>query len=110
MRFVAIQSTEGRELAKNNQVDPDDPSTFLLVINDRVFEIVQMPWSRLSAMLAARREHYYRFGSCRAGYGIGSMPGLPKTGTGFSAKRTAASSLPLKRRARFVLPEPELAG
>jgi len=31
IRFVAIQSGEGRELAERHGVDPDDPATFLFV-------------------------------------------------------------------------------
>jgi predicted DCC family thiol-disulfide oxidoreductase YuxK len=33
MRFVAIQSREGRELARAHGIDPDDPESFLFVEN-----------------------------------------------------------------------------
>jgi len=35
MRFVAIQSGEGRELAQRYGVDPDDPESFLFIENGR---------------------------------------------------------------------------
>lgn len=31
IRFVAIQSSEGRALAQDHNIDPDDPSTFLFI-------------------------------------------------------------------------------
>lgn len=31
IRFVAIQSDEGRALARDHEIDPDDPSTFLFI-------------------------------------------------------------------------------
>lgn len=33
LRFVAIKSTEGREIAQASGVDPDDPHTFIFVEN-----------------------------------------------------------------------------
>ena len=48
IRFVAIQSAEGRELAECHGVNPDDPATFLFVENgvaleksDAVFALVK---------------------------------------------------------------------
>jgi predicted DCC family thiol-disulfide oxidoreductase YuxK len=38
MRFVAIQSLEGRALAKLHHIDPDDPATFLFLENGMVHE------------------------------------------------------------------------
>ena len=38
IRFVAIQSREGREIALANGVDPDDPETFLFIENGRVYK------------------------------------------------------------------------
>ncbi len=38
MRFVAIQSETGKELSKDNGVDPDNPDTFLLIIGDKVLK------------------------------------------------------------------------
>ncbi|WP_324752052.1 thiol-disulfide oxidoreductase DCC family protein [Roseovarius sp. Pro17] len=38
IRFVAIQSSEGRALAKQHGVDPDDPSTFLFIENGVALE------------------------------------------------------------------------
>jgi len=35
MRFVAIQSAEGRALARENGIDPDRPDSFLFVENGR---------------------------------------------------------------------------
>lgn len=35
MRFVAIQSGEGRELARQHGIDPDDPASFLLIEDGR---------------------------------------------------------------------------
>jgi predicted DCC family thiol-disulfide oxidoreductase YuxK len=35
MRFVAIQSREGRELALAHGIDPDDPDSFLFIENGR---------------------------------------------------------------------------
>ena len=35
MRFVAIQSREGRELAARHGIDPDDPESFLFIENGR---------------------------------------------------------------------------
>jgi predicted DCC family thiol-disulfide oxidoreductase YuxK len=35
-RFVAIQCDEGRRLARENNVDPDNPDTFLFIENGRV--------------------------------------------------------------------------
>jgi len=34
IRFVAIRSEEGRALAQQHGVDPDDPTTFLFIEND----------------------------------------------------------------------------
>jgi len=36
MRFVAITSVEGRKLAKANDIDPDDPESFLIIEGDNV--------------------------------------------------------------------------
>ncbi len=38
IKFVAIQSAEGRKLAQNNGIDPDDPSSFLFVENGAALE------------------------------------------------------------------------
>lgn len=38
IRFIAIQSREGRELARANGVDPENPETFLFVENGRVLK------------------------------------------------------------------------
>lgn len=38
IRFVAIQSAEGRALALQHGVDPDDPATFLFVENGAALE------------------------------------------------------------------------
>lgn len=38
IRFVAIQSDEGRALALRHGVDPDDPATFLFVEDGRALE------------------------------------------------------------------------
>lgn len=35
MRFVAIQSAEGREFARGHGIDPDDPQSFLFIENGR---------------------------------------------------------------------------
>ncbi len=35
MRFVAIQSREGRELARRHGIDPDNPDSFLFIENGR---------------------------------------------------------------------------
>lgn len=51
-RFVAIQSDEGRALAIANQIDPDDPSTFILVDGDEIHArsdgalriLASLPW------------------------------------------------------------------
>jgi predicted DCC family thiol-disulfide oxidoreductase YuxK len=46
VRFVAIKSDEGRELAIENDVDPDDPHTFIFIekgkgylLSDAVFAL-----------------------------------------------------------------------
>jgi predicted DCC family thiol-disulfide oxidoreductase YuxK len=36
-RFVAIQSAEGRALAAANHIDPDDPSTFILIGDGKTY-------------------------------------------------------------------------
>ncbi len=38
IRFVSIQSSEGRSLAQKHGVDPDDPSTFLFIENGIALE------------------------------------------------------------------------
>lgn len=38
MRFVAIQSAIGRDLAKRYGVDPDEPDTFLFIENGQALE------------------------------------------------------------------------
>ncbi|WP_299967768.1 thiol-disulfide oxidoreductase DCC family protein [uncultured Roseobacter sp.] len=38
IRFVAIQSNEGRTLADRHGIDPDDPATFLFIENGRALE------------------------------------------------------------------------
>ena len=38
IRFVAIQTDEGRELAERHDVDPDDPASFLFVENGQALE------------------------------------------------------------------------
>ena len=38
IRFIAIQSPEGRKLARYHGVDPDDPATFLFVENGAALE------------------------------------------------------------------------
>lgn len=38
MRFVAIQSAEGRRLARENGVDPDDPDSFLFIEKGRALQ------------------------------------------------------------------------
>ncbi|WP_299726496.1 DCC1-like thiol-disulfide oxidoreductase family protein [uncultured Tateyamaria sp.] len=38
IRFVAIQSDEGRALARQHDVDPDDPATFLFIEDGRALE------------------------------------------------------------------------
>ena len=38
MRFVAIQSETGRQMALENGIDPDVPKTFLLKMNDEMLE------------------------------------------------------------------------
>ncbi|MGX5733073.1 thiol-disulfide oxidoreductase DCC family protein [Bosea thiooxidans] len=35
IRFVAIQSREGRDLARQHGIDPDDPESFLFIENGR---------------------------------------------------------------------------
>ena len=109
MRFVAIQSTEGREVAKNNQVDPDDPSTFLLVINDRVLK-------SSDALVALIR---YAGGPARA---LLPFRFLPRRVRDWLYARIAKNRYRIfgetdtcfvpdpETRARFVLPEPERAG
>lgn len=37
IRFVAIQSREGRELARTHGIDPDEPDSFLFVENGEAF-------------------------------------------------------------------------
>ncbi len=48
VRFVAIKSVQGRQLARENGVDPDDPHTFIFVedgkghvLSDAVFAIAK---------------------------------------------------------------------
>lgn len=36
MRFIAITSAEGRELAAANEIDPDNPESFLIIKDDVV--------------------------------------------------------------------------
>jgi predicted DCC family thiol-disulfide oxidoreductase YuxK len=36
-RFVAIQSSEGRDLAYRFGIDPDDPDTFALVVGEKAY-------------------------------------------------------------------------
>ena len=36
--FVAIQSAEGRTIALNHGINPDDPNTFLFIENGQAFE------------------------------------------------------------------------
>ena len=58
-RFVAIQSPEGRELAKRFGVDPDQPDTFVLVTGpkayfrtDAVLRILsKLPWWHWAILL-----------------------------------------------------------
>jgi predicted DCC family thiol-disulfide oxidoreductase YuxK len=38
IKFVAIQSDEGRLLAQTNGIDPDDPTTFLFIENGQALE------------------------------------------------------------------------
>jgi predicted DCC family thiol-disulfide oxidoreductase YuxK len=38
IKFVAIQSDEGRALALDNGIDPDDPISFLFIENGQVLE------------------------------------------------------------------------
>jgi predicted DCC family thiol-disulfide oxidoreductase YuxK len=56
MRFVAIQSADGRKLAMQYQIDPDDPLSFLFVdggtgytASDGVFQLLThvSGWARL---------------------------------------------------------------
>ena len=37
MRFVAILSKEGRALAKANDIDPEEPESFLIIEGDKVY-------------------------------------------------------------------------
>jgi predicted DCC family thiol-disulfide oxidoreductase YuxK len=58
-RFVAIQSDEGRALASANNIDPDNPSTFILIGEGRTYVrsdaalriLASLPWWRWAAML-----------------------------------------------------------
>jgi predicted DCC family thiol-disulfide oxidoreductase YuxK len=58
-RFVAIQSPEGRELAKRFGVDPDQPDTFVLITGskayfrtDAVLRILsKLPWWHWAILL-----------------------------------------------------------
>lgn len=38
MQFVAIQSKPGRKLAQDHKIDPDNPETFLLLINGQALK------------------------------------------------------------------------
>jgi predicted DCC family thiol-disulfide oxidoreductase YuxK len=38
VRFVAIQASEGRALAKSYNIDPDDPDSFLFITNGKAYE------------------------------------------------------------------------
>ena len=38
MRFVAILSEEGRNLAEVNDIDPDEPESFLIIKDDKIFK------------------------------------------------------------------------
>lgn len=38
IRFVALQSREGRDLAVRHGLDPDDPATFLFIENGKALE------------------------------------------------------------------------
>jgi predicted DCC family thiol-disulfide oxidoreductase YuxK len=38
MRFVSIQSEEGRALARKHRIDPDRPDTFLFMDDGKAFE------------------------------------------------------------------------
>jgi predicted DCC family thiol-disulfide oxidoreductase YuxK len=58
-RFIAIQSDEGRALAKAHHIDPDDPSTFILLESGRIHArsdgalriLASLPWWRWVAVL-----------------------------------------------------------
>ncbi len=38
IQFIAIQSNDGRALAKRHGLDPDDPATFLLIESEQALE------------------------------------------------------------------------
>jgi predicted DCC family thiol-disulfide oxidoreductase YuxK len=60
IRFVAIQSAEGRSLARTHGVDPDDPDSFLFIENGVAYpksggiialtRYLKAPWSGLAAL------------------------------------------------------------
>ena len=73
-RFVAIKSGEGRALAAKHGVDPDDPSSFLLIDAGRAWREsdaalrlarhFRAPWSGLTGLRwvpRALRDAAYRF-------------------------------------------------
>jgi predicted DCC family thiol-disulfide oxidoreductase YuxK len=60
IRFVAIQSDEGRSLARKHGIDPDDPDSFLFIESGRAYpksggiialtRHLKAPWSALAAL------------------------------------------------------------
>lgn len=107
IRFVAIQSDEGRALALRHGIDPELPDTFLFVENGAVlgksdgvaavFAHLRPPWSLAAALTVLPRSMrdwlYDR---------------LARNRYRLMGKRSACMPPPPELRARFVTPETEL--
>jgi predicted DCC family thiol-disulfide oxidoreductase YuxK len=89
IRFVAIQSLEGKALAKAHGIDPDDPNSFLFIVNgialpksDGIAALAgyfRAPWSLISRAICIfpspirdwfydriARNRYRIFGKCES--------------------------------------------
>jgi predicted DCC family thiol-disulfide oxidoreductase YuxK len=104
MRFVAIQSGEGRSIAQRHGIDPDDPNSSLFIENgvahaksDGVAALIahlRRPWSFVSLLTALPRPLrdwlYDR---------------LARNRYRLMGKRASCMAAPPELRARFVIPE-----
>jgi predicted DCC family thiol-disulfide oxidoreductase YuxK len=104
IRFVAIQSGEGRALAMQHGVDPDQPETFLFVENGRA-----LPKS--DGIIALARHLRWPW---RAGSALAVIPGplrdwaydrVARNRYAWFGKRETCVVPDAATRARFVLPD-----
>jgi predicted DCC family thiol-disulfide oxidoreductase YuxK len=103
-RFVAIQSTLGRDIARRHGIDPDTPSSFLFIDNGRAYAksdgLVAMaahlrwPWRGLAWLRVVPRQARDRL------YDV-----VARNRYRILGRRSACELPPPHVRARFVLPD-----